>query len=146
MTRAGFVSGCWPMAHPGLAGSRPATPTTCWLRCRPARRAAQFDDFAVVAIEQAAVICALDITRQLATSAVMHQFEANALHDLVSARPPTAEDVQAWSDSFGWNFDRALVVVVARPEWAPAGANGRTSQTDRQRGIAQWVSEVRKID
>jgi PucR family transcriptional regulator, purine catabolism regulatory protein len=110
------------------------------------RRAAPFDDFAVVAIEQAAVIGALDITRQLATSAVMHQFEANALHDLVSARPPTAEDVQAWSDSFGWNFDRALVVVVARPEWAAAGANGRTSQNDRQRGIAQWVSEVRKID
>jgi PucR family transcriptional regulator, purine catabolism regulatory protein len=38
------------------------------------------------------------------------------------------------------------VVVVARPQWAPASANGRTSQTDRQRGIAQWVSEVRKID
>ena len=110
------------------------------------RRAAPFDDFAVVAIEQAAVIGALDITRQLATSAVMHQFEANALHDLVSARPPTADDVQAWSDSFGWNFDRALVVVVARPEWAAPGANGRTSQTDRQRRIAQWVSEVRKID
>jgi PucR family transcriptional regulator, purine catabolism regulatory protein len=110
------------------------------------RRAAPFDDFAVVAIEQAAVIGALDITRQLATSAVMHQFEANALHDLVSARPPTAEDVQAWSDSFGWNFDRELVVVVGRPEWAAAGADGRTSQTDRQRGIVQWVSEVRKID
>jgi purine catabolism regulator len=110
------------------------------------RRAAPFDDFAVVAIEQAAVIGALDITRQLATSAVMHQFEANALHDLVSARPPTAEDVQAWSDSFGWNFDRELVVVVGRPEWAAAGADGRTSQTDRQRGIAQWVAEVRKID
>jgi purine catabolism regulator len=131
------------------------------------RRAAPFDDFAVVAVEQAAVIGALDITRQLATSAVMHQFEANALHDLVSARPPTEEDVQAWSDSFGWNFDRALVVVVGRPEWAVPGADGRgaspkgddlpstarpgassgkISQTDRQRGIAQWVSEVRKID
>jgi purine catabolism regulator len=110
------------------------------------RRAVPFDDFAVVAIEQAAVIGALDITRQLATSAVMHQFEANALHDLVSARPPTAEDVQAWSDSFGWNFDRALVVVVGRPEWAAAGEDGHTGQTERQRGIAQWVSEVRKID
>jgi purine catabolism regulator len=110
------------------------------------RRAVPFDDFAVVAIEQAAVIGALDITRQLATSAVMHQFEANALHDLVSARPPTAEDVQAWSDSFGWNFDRALVVVVGRPEWAAAGEDGQTGQTERQRGIAQWVSEVRKID
>jgi PucR family transcriptional regulator, purine catabolism regulatory protein len=110
------------------------------------RRAVPFDDFAVVAIEQAAVIGALDITRQLATSAVMHQFEANALHDLVSARPPTAEDVRAWSDSFGWNFDRALVVVVGRPEWVAAGEDGHTSQTDRQRGIAQWVSEARKID
>jgi purine catabolism regulator len=110
------------------------------------RRAAPFDDSAVVAIEQAAVIGALDITRQLATSAVMHQFEANALHDLVSARPPTAEDVQAWSSSFGWNFDRALVVVVGRPEWASAGADGHPSQTDRQRRIAQWVCEVRKID
>jgi PucR family transcriptional regulator, purine catabolism regulatory protein len=110
------------------------------------RAAVPFDDFAVVAIEQAAVIGALDITRQLATSAVMHQFEANALHDLVSARPPTAEDVQGWSDSFGWDFDRELVVVVGRPEWAVAGTDGRSSQTDRQRGIAQWVSEVRKID
>jgi len=110
------------------------------------RRAAPFDDFAVVAIEQAAVIGALDITRQLATSAVMHQFEANALHDLVSARPPTADDVRGWSESFGWNFDRALVVIVGRPEWGPAGADGRASQTDRQRAIAQWVTEVRKID
>jgi purine catabolism regulator len=109
------------------------------------RRAVPFDDFAVVAIEQAAVIGALDITRQLATSAVMHQFEANALHDLVSARPPTAEDVQAWSESFGWNFDRALVVVVGRPGW-PAAGDGHTSQNERQRGIAQWVSEVREID
>jgi PucR family transcriptional regulator, purine catabolism regulatory protein len=110
------------------------------------RRGVPFDDFAVVAIEQAAVISALDITRQLATAAVMHQFEANALHDLVSARPPTADDVHAWSDSFGWNFDRALVVVVGRPEWASAGADGRPSQPDRQRGIAQWVGEVHKID
>lgn len=119
-----------PLRHGYILALRPAVP---------------FDDFAVVAIEQAAVIGALDITRQLATSAVMHQFEANALHDLVSARPPTAEDVRAWSDSFGWNFDRALVAVVGRPEWA-AGEDGHTSQTERQRGIAQWVSEVRKID
>jgi PucR family transcriptional regulator, purine catabolism regulatory protein len=110
------------------------------------RQGAPFDDFAVVAIQQAAVIGALDITRQVASSAVMRQFEANALHDLVSRRPPTAEDVLAWSASFGWNFDRPLVVVVGRPEWASAGAGAHPSQPDRQRGIAQWISEVRKID
>jgi purine catabolism regulator len=43
-------------------------------------------------------------------------------------------------------LDRALVVVVGRPEWASAGADGPPTQTDRQRRIAQWVSEVRKID
>jgi len=110
------------------------------------RQGAPFDDFAVVAIQQAAVIGALDITRQVATSAVMRQFEANALHDLVSRRPPTAEDVLAWSASFGWNFDRPLVVVVGRPEWASAGAGAYPSQPDRQRGIAQWIFEVHKID
>jgi PucR family transcriptional regulator, purine catabolism regulatory protein len=110
------------------------------------RQGAPFDDFAVVAIQQAAVIGALDITRQIANSAVMRQFEANALHDLVSRRPPTAEDVLAWSASFGWNFDRPLVVVVGRPEWASAGAGAYPSQPDRQRGIAQWIFEVHKID
>ena len=120
-----------PLRHGYILALRPGMP---------------FDDFAVVAIQQAAVIGALDITRQVATSAVMRQFEANALHDLVSSRPPTAEDVLAWSASFGWNFDRPLVVVVGRPEWASAGAGGHPSQPDRQRGIAQWVAEVRKID
>jgi len=37
MARAGCASACWPRVNVGRARSRPATPTTCWRRCRPAR-------------------------------------------------------------------------------------------------------------
>jgi len=66
-----------------------------------------------VAVEQAALVAALEITRDLAVLAVEQQFASNALHDLVTG---TADMDQALERAarFGWDLRRPLAVLVAR--------------------------------
>ncbi|MQA11608.1 MAG: PucR family transcriptional regulator [Pseudonocardiaceae bacterium] len=99
---------------------------------------------ASVAVDQAALVAALDVTRQLAVAAVERQFESNVLHDLVTGTGADVDDVVARGTAFGWNLDRRLVVVVSRP---PESANAPGQQhLVQQRYIDAWRSEIRAGD
>jgi purine catabolism regulator len=67
-----------------------------------------------VAVEQAALVAALEITRDLAVLAVEQQFASNALHDLVTGTAGNLEQALERADRFGWDLRRPLTVLVAR--------------------------------
>ncbi|EQD85381.1 PucR family transcriptional regulator [Saccharopolyspora erythraea D] len=101
-----------------------------------------------VAVDQAAVVAALDVTRQLAVAAVERQFASNMLHDLVTGRGADIDGALARGAAFGWDLHRRLVVVVSRAEWALSC--GRVKSTDpvltQQRCLDLWSSEVHSQD
>ncbi|GAA5176051.1 PucR family transcriptional regulator [Pseudonocardia eucalypti] len=102
--------------------------------------AEQLGPEATVAVDQAAVVAALDVTRQLAVSAAERQFESNVLHDLVTGGGGEIEDALARGAAFGWDLRRPLVVVVGHAE--------RTGEPDlvRQPDIELWSAEIRNQD
>lgn len=67
-----------------------------------------------VAVEQAALVAALEITRDLAVLAVEQQFASNALHDLVTGTAGNMEQALERAVRFGWDLRRPLTVLVAR--------------------------------
>jgi PucR family transcriptional regulator, purine catabolism regulatory protein len=104
---------------------------------------------AIVAVDQAAVVAALDVTRQLAISATERQFESNVLHDLVTGGGADIEDALARGSTFGWDLrGRRLVVVVGQAERDGKGGSSLADERDlaQQRHIELWSSTVRKQD
>jgi PucR family transcriptional regulator, purine catabolism regulatory protein len=99
------------------------------------------------AVEQAALVAALEITRDLAVLAAEQQFAANALHDLVTSTPADVDDAVARAASFRWDLRRPLAVLVARH-----GGGGQDSGTghlrepDVMRSVEVWMSAVRARD
>jgi purine catabolism regulator len=67
-----------------------------------------------LAVEQAALVAALEITRDLAVLAVEQQFASNALHDLVTGTAADLDEALARAARFGWDLRRPLAVLVAR--------------------------------
>ena len=67
-----------------------------------------------VAVEQAALVAALEITRDLAVLAVEQQFASNALHDLVTGTAGDMDQALERAVRFGWDLRRPLTVLVAR--------------------------------
>jgi purine catabolism regulator len=107
---------------------------------------------AIVAVDQAAVVAALDVTRQLAISATERQFESNVLHDLVTGGGADIEDALARGATFGWDLrGRRLVVVVGQAERETAERETKAGLSDerdlaQQRHIELWSSTVRTQD
>ncbi|MHB1784983.1 MAG: PucR family transcriptional regulator [Acidimicrobiales bacterium] len=109
-------------------------------------RGTPLDHTAVVATEQAAVVVALDRTRQVAISAVARQFEASILHDIITRRDPVMNDALPWAPSLDWDFDRALVVIVSSIEWPGTRAGTGEGQLVQQLHLARWAAEVWRQD
>jgi purine catabolism regulator len=100
------------------------------------------------AVEQAALVAALEITRDLAVLAAEQQFASNALHDLVTSTPADAGEAVARAASFRWDLRRPLAVLVARQEddrEQHAGAD-RQRNPAVMRAVEVWMSAVRARD
>jgi PucR family transcriptional regulator, purine catabolism regulatory protein len=110
-------------------------------------------DVAGPAVQQAALVAALEITRHLAVLAAEQQFASNALHDLVTSTPANVGDAVARAASFRWDLQRPLAVLVARPGAGVPGAGtapGVAAQQQRESSVARsvelWTSAVRACD
>jgi PucR family transcriptional regulator, purine catabolism regulatory protein len=75
----------------------------------------------LLALENAATVAALAISKALAVAAVESKFQSDFLHDLLNGRVARREDAVARAASLGWDFARRLVVVVADPDPATIG-------------------------
>src|SRR4029453_17007878 len=76
---------------------------------------------ALIALERAATVIALDAAKQLAVTAVERKFQSDFLHELLSGRVRNEREILSRSRSLGWDLDRPLAVVVAELERAPDG-------------------------
>jgi purine catabolism regulator len=102
---------------------------------------------ALIALEHAATVIALDAAKQLAVTAVERKFQSDFLHELLSGRVRDAQEVLSRSRSLGWDLDRPLAVVVAELERAPAAEpSGVEEQRLRARLADAWTSAVRDCD
>jgi purine catabolism regulator len=100
-----------------------------------------------VAVEQAALVAALEVTRDLAVLAVEQQFASNALHDLVTGSAANVDHAVARAARFGWDLERPLAVLVARQCGAERGSEPAGQQTAAAlRAVELWMSAVRDRD
>lgn len=110
-----------------------------------------------VAVEQAALVAALEITRDLAVLAVEQQFASNALHDLVTGTAGHMDQALERAVRFGWDLRRPLTVLVARHheiehgdiEHGGAGqgeAASRPQEAAALRAVELWTRAVRERD
>jgi PucR family transcriptional regulator, purine catabolism regulatory protein len=102
---------------------------------------------ALIALEHAATVIALDAAKQLAVTAVERKFQSDFLHELLSGRVREVQEVLSRSRSLGWDLDRPLAVVVAELERPPGAApSGPEEQRLRARLADAWTSAVRDCD
>jgi purine catabolism regulator len=103
----------------------------------------------VQALERAATVAALAITKQLAVSAVESKFRGDFLRDALSGVAGSVEQVVAHCTQLGWDVTRPLTVVVAQLDdpgetsGPPRTVAGRTPQ---DRFTAAWEQVLRGRD
>lgn len=86
-------------------------------------------------VERAASVCALVITREQAVASVEERHRANFVHDLLLGRAGDHDHVVSHAKTFGWDFDRPLVVVSIEPDpidEPASAAPARLPVVDRQ--------------
>jgi len=100
-----------------------------------------------LAVEQAALVAALEITRDLAVLAVEQQFASNALHDLVTGTAADMDHALARAVRFGWDLQRPLAVLVARHCGAERGDEpSRQHEASALRAVELWSLAIRDRD
>jgi PucR family transcriptional regulator, purine catabolism regulatory protein len=100
-----------------------------------------------VAVEQAALVAALEITRDLAVLAVEQQFASNALHDLVTGTAADLGQALERAVRFGWDLQRPPTVLVARDCGDDAvRPEGRPPEAAALRAVELWTRAVRDRD
>ena len=102
----------------------------------------------VTALEAAATVAALVVTKALAVRAVEAKYQGDFLHDLVSGRPGSADDAVSHAASLGWDVDRPLVVVVAELDPCPPAERSPAEvlRPAQERFAAAWTSVVHARD
>jgi len=101
-----------------------------------------------VAVEQAALVAALEITRDLAVLAVEQQFASNALHDLVTGTAADMDQALQRAVRFGWDLQRPPAVLVARDcgDDAVRPQEGRPQEGRPQEGRPQEAAALRAVE
>jgi purine catabolism regulator len=100
------------------------------------------------ALERAATVAALAITKQLAVAAVESKFRGDFLRDALSGNAGTPGQVIAHCAQLGWDVDRPLAVLVAQLDEpvAPPAPPRVAVRTPLDRLTAAWQQVVRAAD
>ncbi|MFE2734513.1 PucR family transcriptional regulator [Streptomyces sp. NPDC059349] len=105
-----------------------------------------FGEFDQVAVDQAAVIAALEFTRDLAVSAIERQFSSNALYELMTGAESEIADSAARGFGFGWDLDREVVVLVSSKDGADDHDTTAQKRLANERALEFWISAVHSKD
>ncbi|MDQ1738224.1 MAG: PucR family transcriptional regulator, purine catabolism regulatory protein [Pseudonocardiales bacterium] len=105
----------------------------------------------VTAIERAAIVAALTITKELAVAAVEGKFRGDYLRDVLTGLTAADETVVTHCRSLGWEIDRPMVVVVAELDPVDASAAASISgsvvhRSQHERFSSAWHQVVRARD
>ena len=109
---------------------------------------ALFGDFSMVAVDQAAIVAALEVTRDLAVGAVERRFSSNALFELITGSESEFADAARRGSGFGWDLERDVVVLVGRRESTADDTplSKRRSRFADERAVEFWASAIRSHD
>ncbi|WP_201930969.1 PucR family transcriptional regulator [Nocardioides donggukensis] len=90
----------------------------------------------VHALERAAAVAALLITREEAVTAVESKYRGDFLRDVFLRRAGDEQYVLEHAQAFGWDLDRPMVVVAA--ELDPAAASGQDEEPPSSEVRRRW--------
>jgi purine catabolism regulator len=98
----------------------------------------------VHALERAAAVAALLITREEAVTAVENKYQGDFLRDLLLRRAVDPAYVAEHAETFGWDLDRLVVVVVAEIDPVDTGEPVTSGQRRawQERFSAAWRQVV----
>ncbi|WP_235737388.1 PucR family transcriptional regulator [Nocardioides alcanivorans] len=101
-------------------------------------------DADVQALERAAIVAALLITREEAITAVENKYRGDFLRELFLRRADDLGYISEHAEAFGWNLDRPVVVCVA--ELDPEGLEGEHPSSERRRNFqARFANAWRQV-
>jgi purine catabolism regulator len=144
-----------------LAGSAPGTAAMTSIvagdldhgRVLAYRLAAGLLPGTVQALERAAIVAALTITKELAVAAVEGKFRGDYLRDVLTGLIAVDEQVVEHCRSLGWQIDRPMVVVVAEldpieaaPVGRPAAGLAVSYRSQHERFTSAWQQVMRSRD
>src|SRR5512144_172933 len=120
-----------------------------WIVAVPGERGVSGED--VLALEHAATVAALVVTRELAVTAVESKYQADFLRNLLTGRRRVTPDLVGQAASLGWDLGRPLVVLVAeldpgRPEGSTEGNRSGDRRRLQERFVSEWTTAVRAVD
>jgi PucR family transcriptional regulator, purine catabolism regulatory protein len=92
----------------------------------------------VHALERAAAVAALLITREEAVNAVENKYQGDFLRDLLLRRAADPAYVAEHAATFGWELDRPVVVVAAEIDPADEPASSAQRRQWQERFSAAW--------
>ncbi|MEX2324857.1 MAG: PucR family transcriptional regulator ligand-binding domain-containing protein [Nitriliruptoraceae bacterium] len=72
----------------------------------------------LLALENAATVCALEMTKSLELQAVEAKYRSDLIHDILRG-VDDVDDVRRRATAFGWDFDRRTIVLVLRSDRVP---------------------------
>ena len=101
------------------------------------------------ALERAATVAALLITREEAVSAVENKYQGDFLRDVFLRRAGDERYVEEHAEGFGWQLDRPVVVVAAEIDPAGRDEEPATSHQRRrwqERFSAAWRQVTMSLD
>ncbi|MXG89653.1 PucR family transcriptional regulator [Nocardioides flavescens] len=96
----------------------------------------------VHALERAAAVAALLITRQEAVTAVENKYQGDFLRDLLLRRSADPAYVAEHAETFGWDLDRPLVVVAAEID---PGRDEPASSLERRQWQERFSAAWRQV-
>ncbi|QZY30069.1 PucR family transcriptional regulator [Nocardioides coralli] len=103
----------------------------------------------VHALERAATVAALLITREESITAVENKYQGDFLRELFAGRARDATYVEEHAEAFGWHLDRPLVAVVAELDPPDPDVEQPTSLERRRwqsRFSAAWRQVTQAVD
>lgn len=111
---------------------------------RPGR---QFKGGDMHALERAAAVIALAITKSVAVQAVEAKYRGDFVRDVLLGRAGSTESVIDHFTSLGWNVARPLVVLVAALDPSALAQESRAAaRTAQDRFAAAWINVVGRQD
>lgn len=100
----------------------------------------------VPALERAATVAALAITKRLAVSAVESKFRGDYLHAALTGTAGPAEQVVEHCAQLGWDVARPIAVVIAELDEPTGTASSLGSSSPQDRLAAAWQQVMRARD
>lgn len=104
------------------------------------------DAGARLAVEQAAIVCALERVRSASVRSVHRQYAASLMHDLVHGTATLHADTLSVAESFGWDLRRDVIVIAAAAERASVPPDDADGHLVEDRQATAWVSQIRAVD